>query len=490
MEDSFSRFYQILEKYNPWWSGKGFGYVQVESFRRPVFRRIWNDLESLPQIISITGPRRVGKTTIIYQLIEALIEDKKVDPQRIIYFSLDDPLLFDREFGSRFLDAVVDHFREKAEALIPQAGERPFYFFLDEVQRYQKWELYLKKYYDLNYPFRFVISGSASSPLLRQSRESLLGRVKDYHLLPFSFKEFLLFKIGERGNFRRTLERYKDVRTSFISQLELKSLQEDLLAFHREMAPLNTVLDHEVISYHQEGGFPEVWRLTDPVKKQEYLWENQINKVLLEDLLLVKQFRKPQNIINLFTHLLVSPGIEINLQTLAKNIGADRLMIEEYFRLLEFTDLIRALHKFSRKALKVKRGNFKCYLVDFALRNAVLKIWDSVATDDTTLGFYAENLVFNCLQQWPEKIELSYFREKNNEVDFIVSLTSQRYLPVEVKFRKTVRRINGMRYFMKKHKIPLGLRITKETEIKREEGVLTMPLRYFLLLFESFAGSA
>lgn len=343
----------------------------------------------------------------------------------------------------------------------------------------------MKKYYDLNYPFRFVISGSASSPLLKQSRESLLGRVKDYHLLPFSFKEFLLFRIGERGNFRRTLERYKDVRTSFISQLDLKSLRENLLAFHREMAPLNTVVEHEVISYHKEGGFPEVWKLTDPVKKQEYLWENQINKVLLEDLLLVKQFRKPKNIISLFTYLLVNPGIEINLETLSKNIGANRSMIEEYFGLLEFTDLIRALQKFSRKVLKVKRGNFKCYLVDFALRNAVLKIWDSLTTDQTTLGLYAENLVFNCLHQWPEKIELSYFRDRNNEVDFVVSLSSHEYLPVEVKFRKRVKRKDGLKHFMKKYDIPLGLRITKEAEIGCEEGVLSVPLRYFLLLFES-----
>lgn len=80
------------------------------------------------------------------------------------------------------------------------------YLFLDEIQRLDRWELYIKKYYDLKYPVRFVLSGSASSPIFKKSRESLLGRVKDYHLPPFSFREFLLCRWRDRPESRRALD--------------------------------------------------------------------------------------------------------------------------------------------------------------------------------------------------------------------------------------------------------------------------------------------
>lgn len=63
-------------------------------------------------------------------------------------------------------------------------NDHPIYVFLDEIQRFGRWE-FLKKYFDLHYPVRFAISGSTSSPICKKSRESLLGRIKDYHIIAF-----------------------------------------------------------------------------------------------------------------------------------------------------------------------------------------------------------------------------------------------------------------------------------------------------------------
>ena len=74
----------ILEPYNPWWETTDF---RTEVFKRPIFHKIFKDLSSLKQIISITGPRRVGKTTLLKQIIKTLIHNESIDPKQIVYFS-------------------------------------------------------------------------------------------------------------------------------------------------------------------------------------------------------------------------------------------------------------------------------------------------------------------------------------------------------------------------------------------------------------------
>ena len=118
----------------------------------------------------------MGKTTLLKQIIDELINVNKISPEQIVYFSFDDPLMVETHVRDRFFDNFVKWADTKLK-------DKTIYFFLDEIQRFEKWELYLKKYYDLGFSIRFVISGSASSPIFKKSRESLLGRVKDYHLL-------------------------------------------------------------------------------------------------------------------------------------------------------------------------------------------------------------------------------------------------------------------------------------------------------------------
>ncbi|MDI6688693.1 MAG: AAA family ATPase, partial [Desulfobacterales bacterium] len=100
-----------------------------------------------------------------------------------------------------------------------------------------KWELYLKKYYDLKFSIRFIVSGSASSPIFRSSQESLLGRIKDRHLLPFSFREFCLFRLREQSGFASVLSHYKNLRAMLMDGdgpgvvVRMESLKKDLAQF-------------------------------------------------------------------------------------------------------------------------------------------------------------------------------------------------------------------------------------------------------------------
>lgn len=466
----------ILKLYNPWWEDPyGSWRHDLPDFRRVVVTDILDDLNELPQMISVTGPRRVGKTTALRQVICHLLDKRNVDQSHLLYFSFDDPEVY----ASDELQRII------FDRLIDRAGVKPGdrgirYFFLDEIQRLPRWELFLKKYYDLKFPIRFIVSGSASSPIFRSSQESLLGRIKDRHLLPFSFKEYCLYRLRKNAAFRDILHRYGDFRNLLMANEGPKAV-EQITRFEHELQPFEDEINQAVISYCREGGFPEVWQLADPLRKMEYLMEQQIRKVLYEDLMIITQYRKPENVFRFFVYLLAHPGNELNTANIADEVGVERRVIEENLPRLIMTDLIFRVPKFTHQPLRVRKGNFKCYSVDLALRNAVLKTWDDFTADPQMMGLYAENLVVQEICKWPEVIEVAFYRDKGKEVDFIVTYGGNRYLPIEVKHRREKERVTGLKHFMKKYHLSFGVKIVRDRSARFEDGHLRFPLRYFLL---------
>jgi predicted AAA+ superfamily ATPase len=315
------------------------------------------------------------------------------------------------------------------------------YLFLDEIQKFPRWELYLKKHYDLRTPVRFVVSGSASAPIFRKSRESLLGRIHDYQVLPFSFREWLYATVIAKrpgitaAQVNASMHTMRNMGRSLqTSNLDGESLTHWLRA---DFFGGETHLRH-IDDFLFEGGFPEVWALPDILAKQEYLYQNQVERVIFEDLLVAAEFRKPEMLRRFYLGLLAEPGRETNVTKLSKDIGITASTITSYFPLLEATDLVWRLHKYTGSKATAKAGNFKSYLVDLAVRNAVLKLTpERLLEDEQVLGLYAENIVANHLRRWPGLVELAYYRERNNELDFIVDLGATR-IGIEVKYRATL----------------------------------------------------
>ena len=105
------------------------------------------------------------------------------------------------------------------------------------------------------------------------------------------------------------------------------------------------------------------------------------------------------------------------------------------------------------------------------------------------LGFYAENLVFNALKKWEGTISVNYFREKQSEIDFIIHTASQQYLPVEVKYRETIKdaELKTVKLFCKRFKTSRAIIVTKNWDDFRrteKDGLILIPLPHFLLLFD------
>lgn len=482
MGPSMFNYKDLLSPYSPWIAGGIDASPTIPSFYRPIFQVLLDDLERIPQILSITGPRRIGKTTLILQVVTHLLK-RGVPHDRIIYYSMDDPALSRRGIsGEDLLDQMMKDLAKVKDG-------PPAYVFLDEIQRLDRWELYVKKYYDLKYPVRMMISGSASSPIFKKSRESLLGRVKDYHLLPFSFREFLLFRLQGREALIEEVDRlHKQGRTLQGLVSGDPHVEQEPVLMTPPSRELWQCLQDELSRYFLEGGFPEVWSLPDWIAKQEYLFENQVKKVIYEDLVLAAEFRKPELIKRFYISLLETPGREVNLKDIGDDIELRHKQIEKYLPLLEMTDLVYHVEKFRKSPLRVRKGKMKFYLVDLALRNAVLRLSDKLLSDHTMLGLYAENLVYLALRKWRGTIQMDYYRERDSEVDFIVHVGHRLHVPIEVKYRDKIRHEDeqGLRSFIRRFRVNgIALLITKKMEdLGREGNIVRLPLPLFLLLFD------
>jgi len=243
-----------------------------------------------------------------------------------------------------------------------------------------------------------------------------------------------------------------------------------------------------------EGGFPEVWSLPSLLAKQEYLYQNQVERVIFEDLLLAAEFRKPEMLRRFYLGLLKDPGRETNLSQVSTDLGMVRSTIESYFPLLEATDLVWRLHKHTSTKATPKAGNFKTYLVDLAVRNAVMKLSQAqMVADPTLMGAYAENVVANHLRRWPGLVELGYWRRNNDEIDFIVDLGATR-IAVEVKYRNQVldkdvlkaarlAQTHGCEACVVVCKEPLAAEVLERLKAAAPLPLAVVPLAAFLMLF-------
>src|SRR3990167_8470244 len=413
---------QTLLAYNPWWRTKSFSIIGIPEFKRDAFAQAMRHTEANHGLaLLINGPRRVGKTTIINQVICCLIEDKKVPANRILFFSLDDPIiqqLPQKDQGTLF-EALLAQWAQVAGTAL-RTSPNVLYCFLDEVQRLPRWELYIKRYIDLRYPIRFIISGSASHTIFRKSLESLLGRLVDISLPPFTFREFVRFHYPEQGVFLSKLaESVLDIsEASSVIQFN-RRLSEEIKP--NAIGQWNRYADQ----YAQKGGFPQLWIMVTAAERSAFIDQQFVERVTLEDLRLVKEIRRPEIFHQFLRYAFARTGYEYNLEELASLIHTTRVTLTEALPLLLQTELIRKVERFTGKPVRLRSTHAKLYAADTILMEAITK--SPADLSGTDKGRIAETLVFNVLRLFPGISDVSYFREPRgeSEIDFVVRIGSR-----------------------------------------------------------------
>lgn len=406
---------KVLRQYNPWWRSSS----AIKEVTKPQKRLAYDEVlrmlkhKSIRRFVVLSGVRRVGKTTIMYQIIESLIDDG-INPKNILYVTFDNPIL-------KFVN--VENVLSIYESLYPVEGTR--YVFFDEIQYTDNWELWMKVIYDSRKDIRLVATGSASPVLEKGSADSGTGRWNILKIPTMSFYEYCrLLELD-------TPELPENIRLSELTGMDHAQLGDLMSRF----MPLQKHFNR----YLTIGGFPELVLSDDDLYAQRMLREDVVDKVIKRDVLSLFNIRSPLLMEKLFLYLCMNSTEIFNATTAAKELENTSIAtIDSYIEALEMSNLIylsKPMNVGSKGALK---GKPKIFVADAAIRSAVLMI-DDVLSDESELGVMVETAVYKHMVSFYQgsTARLGYFRKaKDNqkEVDVVVELPRQKIL-CEVKYR-------------------------------------------------------
>ncbi|MBR4536731.1 MAG: ATP-binding protein [Bacteroidales bacterium] len=380
---------------NPWWTEN-----EIASYYAEMHPRLYLDIFyplvaglDIQRAVILMGPRRVGKTVMLYHTIQRLIAEG-VSPQNIIYISVETPI-----YNKIYLEQL---FTLAKQALGKTDNKEIFYVFFDEIQYLKDWEIHLKSLVDTYHNVKFVASGSAAAELKKRSDESGAGRFTDFNLPPLTFYEYVHLK--EYAQLMRSME-MEWTDGTIIGNTTI------------DIAKLNKLF----IDYINYGGYPEVV-FSQRIQENpgQFIRHDIIDKVLLRDLPSLYGITDVQELNSLFTMIAYHSGAQFSYEGLSKDSGVKKDTLRKYIQYLEAAFLIKKIRRADDTAKDYKREMlFKLYLTNPSLRCA---LFQPINEYDDVIGNMVETAVY---AQWiPRNTNIAYANwnegnKKKGEVDIV-----------------------------------------------------------------------
>ena len=412
---SKERILKVLSAYNPWWKSGAVNPKLAKSYKRFAFHEAIKRLEDtqIRRIVVLTGTRRVGKTTIQYQMIEHLLQHG-IDPKRIVFISMDHPMLKLSDFND-----ILETYHENIYA------EQDVYYFFDEIQYAQDWDKWLKTIYDMQPDTKVVATGSASPALIKGNRESGAGRWSVIQVPTMSFYEYCEILDLDQPDISADL---KATDLLHMTQQERTQI----------MLQLSKVQNH-FNRYLQVGGFPELALADNDILAQQIMREDVVDKVLKRDLPSLYNIRNATELERIFLYLCNVSSEIVSIDAIAKELcGVSRPTVERYIEYLESANLIYQSWPVDMAGKRVLKARPKIYIADAAIRNAVL-MDDSLLTDPVEMGKIVETAVYKHVAAfyYQKAASVGYYRggKKGKEIDIVVDYPNIKNILIEVKYR-------------------------------------------------------
>lgn len=355
-------------------------------FERPILKKIISRLQE-PKIQILLGARQVGKTTLVQQAL------KKISLP--YHYTIAE---------SGYTSSWIEQQWAIARAI---AKESSSVFVIDEVQKIDNWSERVKRLFDQdvanNKKVHLIILGSSSLSIQKGLSESMAGRYEIIHIPHWSYQEC-------KDAFGLTLDEY--------------------LFF---------------------GGYPGAL----PYKEDEdrffsYIQESIIEPVVTRDILSQHLITKPALLRELFRL-----GSEYSGQILAFNKMLGQLQdagntttLSHYLTLLDQTFVLKGVYKYANQAVRKRQSSPKFQIYNTALQTCVQKYsFEAIMNNPDLKGRLVESCVGAHLLSNP-KLEVFYWRENNEEVDFVVKI-KEKIIAIEVKSGKKLKDPSGLETFSK-----------------------------------------
>jgi len=321
------------------------------------------------QILALIGARRVGKSTLAKLLIKELLVT--VEAKNIFFINLEKPDFIPYKTNPTYLGEIFDSYLKLAN---PDLTKR-IYFFIDEIQIFQNWEVFVKSKYESS-NIKFIITGSNSSLLTSDFATMLTGRVLKLPVFSFSFTEFLSYKGISHGT------RLEQVA----NRIEISRAKDEYLKW---------------------GGYYDVISSRDEMLKKEIL-KNIAEDIILKDIVPRYNIKNSSQIKDLFYYVVSNASSPLNYTTLSKKIAIDAKSIKEYIHYFEDNFLLHFVSSYHTKITEQIKSVKKIYLSD----NGFLNLGVNRSLNNGTL---LENEVLIILNTMCD--EVTYIKE-NYEIDF------------------------------------------------------------------------
>ena len=366
----------LLQDQNPWWRDGAIRRARGYPVRRELEPKILSRIGRVDdrRAVVLLGPRQVGKTVLLLQLADDLLE-KGLPPQNLTYFDFSD----DRITSDINAREVVE-----AEP-VGVSPNHPRIFLLDEIRSAPNWDLWLKQAVDARVG-RIVATDSAARLLRDGARESGQGRWDEIYMEGLNFREFIQLHSGPGEEPEAALRR-------------APNLHERYLAL---------------------GGFPEYVLSEDFPEVRRRLRSDIAERAILRDLSGLGV--DVERVKDLFVYLLQDSGAEFNAEARARDLNADARSVREWARLLTDTLLISSLDRFQRNAAAGLRSRSKLFASDPGL---VMAFAPLPVQDPAVRARAFEAAVFRHLREAARDLEarLSFFRHREDlEIDFVLEI--------------------------------------------------------------------
>lgn len=316
----------LLHRFNPWWTRT----YKFPGIPRERYLSRLSALRNTRDIVLLTGLRRVGKTTLMHQLISRLLENTEAD--RIFYVSLDHLALKDRTILE-----IVEAFRRNRGL----RHDDHAYLFLDEVHLKKDFEVQLKNIHDMGHAKVFA-SGSSSLDIVMRS-PLLTGRQRIVRLAPLDYLEFLRFAEKTVG--------------PADSHLHIRFAED----------------------YARAGGIPEFVRTGD----QSYL-QALVDSILYRDIAGRHNLRSREQLSDILAFLAQGVGSPLGDRKISRVLGIPVQLVGRTIGLFVEANLVHVIER-EGKLSERKASPAKVYLADTGLFQ--------VLTEDINMGAVVENLV-------------------------------------------------------------------------------------------------
>ena len=394
-------------------------YYLCVMINRVIKREIIDSLR-LKEITVVIGARQVGKTTVLKEIMSEL--------DKTLFFNLDieqDNLHFESQ----------QHFLQRIQL---EFGDEKAYVFIDEVQQKKDAGRFLKGLYDMDLPYKFIVTGSGSIELKEKINEALTGRKHLIEMSSVTFNEFVNYKTDNK--YTNRLKTYFEIEKE-----QTKLFLDEYLKF---------------------GGYPAVVTAETALRKKEIM--NEIfNSYITKDISFLLEVKFPDKFVKLIQLLAVQSGSIINYSQLSQDTALSVETLKNYLWYAEQTFIISIVKPYFTNAKKEITKSPTIYFNDLGMCNFSKSSYGIGNVD----GMLFQNFIYLLLKKKYEKglSKINFWRTKDKaEVDFVVQ-SEQGLTPIEVKYselkKPTVSR--SFRSFINKYspKIAFIVNLGLETDM-------------------------